>query len=73
MRGIMGEMANLTVGPQCRFILDNSTETEFALEHVVVQTEGYMAALREDRKDVRINGKTFDIRGGAKVSILYQI
>lgn len=70
MRGVMGEMTNLTVGPQCRFVLENSTETEFALDHVVVQTDGYMAAIREDRQDVRMIGKTFDIRGGAKVSSL---
>ena len=68
MRGVMGKMANLTVGPQCRFVLDNSTETDFALDHVVVQTDGYMAALREDRKDIEMIGKTFDIRGGATVS-----
>ena len=67
MRGVMGKMTNLTVGPQCRFVLENSTETEFAFNHVVVQTGGYMAALREDRQDVRMTGKTFDIRGGAKV------
>lgn len=70
MRGVMGEMANLTVGPQCRFVLENSTETDFALDHVVVQTDGYMAAVREDRKDVQMIGKTFDIRGGATVSII---
>ena len=68
LRGVMGEMNNLTVGPQCRFVLENSTEREFALDHVVVQTDGYMAALREDRQDVQMVGKTFDIRGGAKVS-----
>ena len=68
LRGIMGSMKNLTVGPQCRFFLENSTETEFTLNHAVVQTGGYMAILREDRKDVQINGKTFDIRGGAMVS-----
>ena len=68
IRGVMGEMNNLTVGPQCRFVLENSTETEFTLDHVVVQTDGYMAALREDRQDVQMVGKTFDIRGGAKVS-----
>jgi len=73
MRGVMGEMTNLTVGPECRFILENSTETEFMLDHVVVQTGGYMAALREDRQDVRMTGKTFDIRGGAKVSRLCTI
>ena len=70
MRGVMGKMANLTVGPQCLFLLENSTETEFALDHVVVQTGGYMAALRKDRQDVLMIGKTFDIRGGAKVSAL---
>ena len=70
LRGVMGEMSNLTVGPQCRFVLENSTETEFALDHVVVQTDGYMASLREDRKNVQIVGKTFDIRGGATVSKL---
>ena len=68
MRGVMGEMDNVTVGPQCRFVLENSTETGFALDHVVVQTDGYMAAVREDRKDVQMIGKTFDIRGGATVS-----
>jgi len=68
MRGVMGDMQNVTVGPQCRFVLENSTETDFALDHVVVQTNGYLAALREDRKDVNMIGKTFDIRGGATVS-----
>ena len=68
MRGVMGEMANLTVGPQCRFVLENSTETRFALDHVVIQTDGYMAVLREDRMDVQMVGKNIDIRGGATVS-----
>lgn len=68
IRGVIGEMKNLTVGPQCRFVLDNSSETEFMLDHMVVQTDGYMAVLREDREDVKMVGKTFDIRGGAKVS-----
>ena len=70
MRGVMGQMANLTVGPQCRFVLQDSTQTEFALDHVVVQTEGYMAMLREDRTDVEMIGKKLDIRGGATVSEL---
>ena len=69
MRGMMGQMANLTVGPQCRFVLENSTETQFALDHVVVQTDGYMAVLREDRVDVQMVGKNIDIRGGATVSV----
>ena len=69
MRGVMGQMANLTVGPQCRFVLENSTETQFALDHVVVQTDGYMAVLREDRMDVQMVGKNIDIRGGATVSV----
>ena len=69
MRGMMGQMANLTVGPQCRFVLENSTETQFALDHVVVQTDGYMAVLREDRMDVQMVGKNIDIRGGATVSV----
>ena len=70
MRGVMGQMANLTVGPQCRFVLQDSTGTEFALDHVVVQTDGYMAMLREDRTDVEMIGKKLDIRGGATVSEL---
>ena len=70
MRGVMGQMANLTVGPQCRFVLQDSTETEFALDHVVVQTDGYMAMLREDRTDVEMIGKKLNIRGGATVSEL---
>ena len=69
MRGVMGQMANLTVGPQCRFVLENSTETQFALDHVVIQTDGYMATLREDRMDVQMVGKNIDIRGGATVSV----
>ena len=69
MRGTMQKMQNLTVGPQCRFILQDSTETTFALDHVVVQTDGFMAAFREDLMMVDIRGKTFDIRGGATVSI----
>lgn len=68
LRGDIGEMANLTVGPRCRFVVENSTKTNFALDHVVVQTDGYMASLREDTKDVQMIGKTFDVRGGAKVS-----
>ena len=69
LRGTMGSMSNLTIGPQCRFVLENSTETEFALNHLVVQTDGYLATIREDRKDVQLTGKTFDIRGGASVSV----
>ena len=67
-RGTMQQIQNLTVGPQCRFMLPDSTEKSFALNHVVVQTDGFMAVPREDLQMVQITGKTFDIRGGAKVT-----
>lgn len=67
LRGYLDKMSNLTIGPNCRFILENSTESQFDFDHVVVQTNGYMAAIRFDQQLVTLKGKTIDIRGGAKV------
>ena len=69
MRGVMQQMVNLTVGPQCRFLLTNATESVFNIDHVIVQTGGYMSTVRDDRKDVDMRGNTFDIRGGGKVGV----
>lgn len=69
LRGTLGKMSNLTIGPHCRFILENSTEHRFDFDHVVVQTNGFMAAVRFDQQHVTIKGKTIDIRGGAKVGM----
>ena len=65
----MKQMVNLTIGPQCRFLLTNATETFFAIDHVIVQTGGYMSTVRDDNQDVTFRGVTFDIRGGGKVMI----
>lgn len=67
MRGTMEKMQNLTVGPFCKFVVHNSTETDFTYNHVVVQTHGYLAIDKDDKQLVTIEGKTFDIRGGGKV------
>jgi len=67
MRGTMEKMQNLTVGPFCKFVIQNSTETNFTYNHVVVQTHGDLSIDREDKELVTIKGKTFDIRGGGKV------
>ena len=67
MRGTMEKMQNLTVGPYCKFVVHNSTETKFEYDHVVVQTRGFLAIDREDQALVTVTGKTLDIRGGGKV------
>lgn len=69
MRGTMEKMQNFTVGPYCKFIIHNSTETNFTYNHVVVQTHGYLAIDREDKELVTISGKTLDVRGGGKVIV----
>lgn len=68
MRGTMEKMQNLTVGPHCKFVIQNSTETSFSYDHVVVQTDGFMAVDRDDQAHVTVAGKTLDIRGGGRVS-----
>lgn len=70
MRGTMEKMQNLTVGPFCKFIIHNSTETNFTFNHVIVQTDGYLAIDREDKQLVTVKGKTIDIRGGGKVRVM---
>lgn len=69
MKGTMERMQKLTVGPSCRFVIKDSTETKFDLGHVVVQTSGYLAIERNDQKHVTMSGEALDIRGGGKVSI----
>lgn len=71
MKGTMERMQNLTVGPGCRFVIKDSTETEFSLGHVVVQTSGYLAIERKDQKHVTMLGEALDIRGGGKVSFSF--
>ena len=70
LRGTIDKISNLTVGPHCRFTLENSTGNRFNFDHVVVQTDGFMAATRADQQRVEIKGKTLDIRGGAKVGFM---